>query len=410
MDTISKYFYAAYGKYITRFRALPLDMDMLRPVERRVLLTVHETARRQYTKSAKVVGSCIANYHPHADQPVYQTLVRYVVMGLVDGQGGFYSYGVQPLQPSAMRYTEVKENPVIGELLSLIDYAPKDVLEFAEEPIYIPSPIPIGLIGNRMNFGVSFHRTVYPTFTIQSLFERLFALLENKEKRIVPFVEGCKYTGNDEELDKLFSTGVCNLQFTAEHETKGKEVHVYGQPVVSWNPVLRCIEKNKASYKDLSTKSTHVIIPAKCKDALTQSIKASVVVVNHDGVPRTAGIDELLLLSFEGYKQALKRKLRHTVSNLRQQAKELEIIKKLKPEIKNLKSESDLRTISKSIKVDYNELKSVISKYSINRLITVQVDLSTVNKNIKENIERLHCIDDYAIESAVKVKDNLKPA
>lgn len=57
--------YAEYGRYIDAFRAIPKGIDCLKPVERRLLLSVHQVARKKLEKSAKVIGACIGNYHPH---------------------------------------------------------------------------------------------------------------------------------------------------------------------------------------------------------------------------------------------------------------------------------------------------------------------------------------------------------
>jgi topoisomerase-4 subunit A len=57
--------YAEYGRYIDSFRAIPKHIDCLKPVERRLLLSVHQVARKKFQKSAKVIGTCIGNYHPH---------------------------------------------------------------------------------------------------------------------------------------------------------------------------------------------------------------------------------------------------------------------------------------------------------------------------------------------------------
>lgn len=65
MKHIVSSLYAEYGRYIDGFRAIPKDIDCLKFVERRLLLSVHQVARKKLEKSAKIIGTCIGNYHPH---------------------------------------------------------------------------------------------------------------------------------------------------------------------------------------------------------------------------------------------------------------------------------------------------------------------------------------------------------
>ena len=75
---------------------------------------------RPYRKSATVVGAVMGSYHPHGDDPIYDTLVRLAQpfaqrYPLVDGQGNFGSIDNDP--PAAMRYTEARLDVAAGELV-----------------------------------------------------------------------------------------------------------------------------------------------------------------------------------------------------------------------------------------------------------------------------------------------------
>src|SRR5438046_5985356 len=84
--------------------------DGLKPVHRRGLYGMHEAGlqpNRTYKKSAATVGNVMGRYHPHGDQPIYDTLVRMAQpfslrYPLVNGQGNFGSIDDDP--PAAMRY------------------------------------------------------------------------------------------------------------------------------------------------------------------------------------------------------------------------------------------------------------------------------------------------------------------
>src|ERR1700693_2450064 len=99
-----------YAMSVIVSRALPDVRDGLKPVHRRVLYGMHEAGlqpNRPYKKSASTVGAVMANYHPHGDQAIYDTLTRMAQpfslrYPLVDGQGNFGSIDDDP--PAAMRY------------------------------------------------------------------------------------------------------------------------------------------------------------------------------------------------------------------------------------------------------------------------------------------------------------------
>ena len=92
--------YLNYALSVITARALPDVRDGLKPVQRRILLTMRRdlglTPDAKYRKSAKIVGDVMGNYHPHGDQSIYDAMVRLAqpwVMRtpLVDGQGNFGS-------------------------------------------------------------------------------------------------------------------------------------------------------------------------------------------------------------------------------------------------------------------------------------------------------------------------------
>ena len=116
-----------YAMSVIVSRALPDVRDGLKPVHRRVLYGMHEAGlqpNRPYKKSASTVGAVMANYHPHGDSAIYDTLVRMAQpfslrYPLVDGQGNFGSVDGDPA--AAMRYTEARLSKMATELLRDID-------------------------------------------------------------------------------------------------------------------------------------------------------------------------------------------------------------------------------------------------------------------------------------------------
>src|SRR5437016_2818127 len=71
--------YLDYSMSVIVARALPDVRDGLKPVQRRILYTMHELGLRNdrpFRKSAGIVGDVMGKYHPHGDVPIYDALVR----------------------------------------------------------------------------------------------------------------------------------------------------------------------------------------------------------------------------------------------------------------------------------------------------------------------------------------------
>src|ERR1700690_1709599 len=141
-----------YAMSVIVSRALPDVRDGLKPVHRRVLYGMHDEGlqpNRPYKKSAATVGAVMANYHPHGDSAIYDTLVRLAQEFslrylLADGQGNFGSIDDDP--PAAMRYTEARLGRIAPEMLRDLD---QDTVDFipnydgsTREPVVLPARFP----------------------------------------------------------------------------------------------------------------------------------------------------------------------------------------------------------------------------------------------------------------------------
>ena len=77
--------FGSYSKYIIQDRAIPDARDGLKPVQRRILYSMHKernTFDKGYRKSAKTVGDVIGNYHPHGDSSIYDISICTEIMDL----------------------------------------------------------------------------------------------------------------------------------------------------------------------------------------------------------------------------------------------------------------------------------------------------------------------------------------
>ncbi len=164
--------YLDYSMSVIIGRALPDVRDGLKPVHRRILYGMQEMGlqfNKKYTKSAKVVGHVMGNYHPHGDSAIYDTMVRLAQdfsqrYPMVDGQGNFGSVDGDP--PAAMRYTESRLTRVAGEMLADID---SDTVDFApnydestSEPTVLPARLPNLIINGGTGIAVGMATNIPP--------------------------------------------------------------------------------------------------------------------------------------------------------------------------------------------------------------------------------------------------------
>ena len=164
--------YLDYAMSVIVGRALPDVRDGLKPVHRRVLYAMHDTgntADKPYRKSARAVGTVIGKYHPHGDQPVYDTIVRLAQdfsmrYPLVDGQGNFGSVDGDP--PAAMRYTEIRLERLADEMLRDIE---RETVTFVpnydgseQEPVVLPAAFPNLLVNGSAGIAVGMATNIPP--------------------------------------------------------------------------------------------------------------------------------------------------------------------------------------------------------------------------------------------------------
>lgn len=213
MKQILANLYSEYGRYIDSQRAIPSENDCLKPVERRLIVSVHEVAPPggKLQKSAKVVGHCIGCYHPHSDAGNYESLVGLVNRGLVSGQGNWGRRGWDDSPFAHMRYTECKEQKIVNDIISeLLPYTPRESIELDPEPLYIPSPIPMGLIGEGVITGIGFNITRIGRYQYGDLLKRLYEILTKSESKTIikPSFKDCivkEFTPG--EFEKILTIG-----------------------------------------------------------------------------------------------------------------------------------------------------------------------------------------------------------
>src|SRR3990167_4049231 len=182
--------YLDYAMSVIVSRAIPSIEDGLKPVQRRILYSMHLMGVKpnsQTKKSARVVGDVIGKFHPHGDIPVYDALVRMAQdfslrYPLVFGQGNFGSIDGDP--PAAYRYTEAKLSEISTELLEDIE---KETVEFTpnfdnslKEPLLLPGKLPSLLLNGATGIAVGMATNI-PPHNLTEICDAIISTIKNPE-------------------------------------------------------------------------------------------------------------------------------------------------------------------------------------------------------------------------------------
>ncbi len=164
--------FGSYSKYIIQERAIPDVRDGLKPVQRRIIYSMHKehnTYDKPYRKSAKTVGDVIGNYHPHGDTSIYDAMVRMsqdwkLTIPYIDMHGNNGS--IDGDSPAAYRYTEARLSKFSNELVRDLE---KDTVEFAPnfddtimEPTVLPARFPNLLVNGTNGISAGFATNIPP--------------------------------------------------------------------------------------------------------------------------------------------------------------------------------------------------------------------------------------------------------
>ncbi len=193
--TLAHYAERAYLEYalsVVKGRALPDVSDGQKPVQRRILYSMHRmglsfgaSGAPKPVKSARVVGDVLGRFHPHSDQAAYDALVRMAQdfsqrYPLIDGQGNFGSRDGDGA--AAMRYTEARMAPIARLLLDEIDEGTVDFQPnydgSTEEPRLLPARLPFVLLNGASGIAVGL-ATEVPSHNLREVAAAVVALIRN---------------------------------------------------------------------------------------------------------------------------------------------------------------------------------------------------------------------------------------
>ena len=426
--------YKNYGLYINKFRAFPLVLDGLKIVERRILYTLYDIARDHFVKSAKAVGFCMGNFHPHGNSSIYETMVTMVGNGIAAGQGNWGSdIGIEETEPAAERYTEIKSTKEILDLaFEFIKYVDLEPLELDPEPVFLPTKLPICLITKHNYQGIGFgSRTVIPSFKKDDLIKRLEWLLgyNPTEPFIKPINDG-KLISPKEEILKLLTTGEAKLDYEGIYQKDDKSITVRSlPPSKSFSTLFSSFKKEIEVEKSLGltdescgrdgTKVRFTILrprilkmetlEKKMKKLLLGGITYECNMCDVEGKVVLVSVDKMLLLVYHNYKQVVEKYLKTNINVLTEKIQELKLIQLIKSVLpgflQQFPDNPDLliTNISTATSIPVEKIKELFEKFNINRLLKVKVDIENVELDRSQYETNLSNLDSFIWDKKYKI-------
>jgi topoisomerase-4 subunit A len=309
--------YLEYALSVVKGRALPDVCDGNKPVQRRILYSMHRmglsysgTTGAKPVKSARVVGDVLGKFHPHSDSAAYDALVRMAQdfsqrYPLVDGQGNFGSRDGDGA--AAMRYTEARLAPIARLLLDEID---EGTVEFipnydgsTEEPMLLPARLPFVLLNGSSGIAVGM-ATEVPSHNLREVAAAAVALIKNEklaDDALFELLPGPDYPGggqlisSSEDIRAAYAGGRGSLKVRARWKIEDLARGQW-QLVVTELPPFTSAQKVLEEIEELTNPKIRA-----GKKALTQDqvqLKQTVLGVL-DTVRDESGKDALVRLVFE---------------------------------------------------------------------------------------------------------------
>jgi topoisomerase-4 subunit A len=175
-----------YASYVIRDRAIPNLADGLKPVQRRILWSLHQNDDGKFIKVANIVGHCM-QYHPHGDASIGEALVvltnkRY----LIEGQGNFGNLYTGD-SAAAPRYIECRLTE-----LARSELFHDELTEFVasydgrkQEPVVLPARLPLLLMLGTEGIAVGLSSRILP-HNFPELIEAQIAILKKQPFKVLP--------------------------------------------------------------------------------------------------------------------------------------------------------------------------------------------------------------------------------
>jgi topoisomerase IV subunit A len=175
-----------YAAYVIRDRAIPDLDDGLKPVQRRILFSLHQNDDGKFIKVANIVGYCM-QFHPHGDASIGEALVALANRRYFIEQQGNFGNLLTGDPPAASRYIECRLTDLARD-----EVFNDDLTDFVqtydgrkEEPVTLPAKIPLLLMLGAEGIAVGISTRILP-HNFAELLEAQISILNKKPFSVIP--------------------------------------------------------------------------------------------------------------------------------------------------------------------------------------------------------------------------------
>jgi len=411
IDMIKDYL-IRYATYVNQTRA-NVALDGLKAVQKRIYYVAYNIARDKFIKTATISGNVVAYYHPHGDASVSDAIVGMVRNKWLLGEGNWGTKcTLEEIKPAAPRYTEVKFNEELNWTMEYIKFAEytKSDLDY-DEPLLLPTPIPIGLIGdlvdypqNQQGIGVGI-KSSFPMYRLKDLVNMIKAIANKQSVEVVdPFISTyVDILASDSESLLTKGEGKVTIRPQFTYDKSSKELHIYALT----KNLLNIIKpwQDKLTVNDLSTRTkTHVLISVKPRqridfDKVANTIIEKMTIVQNYAcfvsVPDDTygfkvyklGIIPWLTAQFKYYLACRERFIQSKIDTLITKIADLELIKEIRPYLVDYLKEVETPDFNEFLdylddSFDKDAVKQILSKYNIKTLLQLDTDTTSYQEEL----------------------------
>ena len=392
------------------------------------MLSAYKIARNKLVKSRQVDTYTNGHYHPHGE--CYGTVVQMVKQGFLLGQGNFgTNVGVEPTGPAASRYTECRlKQETFDMAFKYVHYVNWVRTEMDDtEPEFLPTMYPFCLMGSEYTQGIGFgFRTYIPCYAVSDLHKRLLWLLGiRKRKPIIAPITDCQIVSKPEVLDQLLTTGTAKLDVEGIIEVDARLNKV---KLRSWPPGKRFesflnkfqkeLSENMIGFSDLSVTETEIVFQVmrernrdkifkefveKLQDSIKGTISFETTVIDENQKVKVMPIDEMLINTFNMFKQINDVMLQEEINNTQESIVEMNTLEIIRPVLSEcLKNGYDvdqsLEIIEKETPISKKDAGEMINKYRIRKLLTLDTDTAQLKIKSTDLMEKKQNLTTFVLE------------
>jgi len=389
-------YFLDYASYVILERAVPHLHDGLKPVQRRILHSLHDMEDGRYNKVANVVGHTM-KYHPHGDASISDALVQIGQKDLlIDTQGNWGNTHTGD-GAAAPRYIEAR----LSKFALDVVYSPK-VTKWAasydgrnKEPVTLPVKFPLVLAQGAEGIAVGLSCRILP-HNFNELIDASIAALRGESFELLPDFPTAGICDASEYRDGERGGRV---RVRARIETDRKVLRVVEIPFGTttggvMDSIVAANEKGKikvAKIEDNTAENVEILVhlspgadPETTRDALYAftdcevSLAPNTVVIVNDK-PRFLGVSTLVRESAAHTKDILQAELEVRLADLNEKwhfssLEKIFIENRIYRDIEECETwEAVIAAIDKGLKPHVKHLKRAVTQEDITRLTEIKI-------------------------------------